>query len=1261
YKGPIKENAYPRYEEAHMDSLVLTKGPELNALVNSGEIPPKMAAEHISKRDFIGRYLDFMIVQLGLQDEIGDHPQLRSKLLKAYKGPIKENAYPRYEEAHMQNIATNYSGQLTSLVQSVVIPPDLKSKNIPKSEFIVLFYRQLITLMPSVFKNELEDHKELENILFRMVKGDLSDRYKEIESTNGEGLSEAKQSLIRLTNSYTFDDHQKLLQQESFDANEVIDSVSFQIFLSEQKKNLNDNDYQKLLNTLNNIVNKNLKIRWEQEKQKAHEAMFLKAENNVAPLLDGIDFEKKILLHSDHFDSEKVFEKKSIQQFLSQQKKILTPEQYELLEKRVTGAIENNVQFRFEREQAQTRDRELNRMKPGLLQSMDIRLEDISNDDFHGPQGKKMFAETFMKRSQGTYINEHGTESPFAKQLKKYSEDLIPDLYDRWEKLHELQEEKEALQKMQKCKDKAKTVLFTKEEVDRKMEYWKKPELFTAFLLQKKIQNEYQDLKSLEDEHPDLWKVVDVELKQSLKKEPLARWKEQYVQIEKQRLNEHFIRSQTLFTLKNIPDDTAELKDPTVFALLMNKRKESLNLKPPLERDQLMVFEQYFQKKSSELHSQWLKNFDTKQKEDKQSAFSEKKGFSGEKINKISYSSSESLKTDVGQVLLKRLGRESLAYMTLHELYGQFFDPFLSSWSSNLSQSERNNYLSDVSGPGKTSLDVLKAIFSSPYRLRSYYKVISQDQTAWKLFQWGLKMQGVTFKELLSPAVLEELQSEEDQELKEFSEELLENTPEEQIEELFAEDQEQGEDEDQKNDPDLSFKNNQPDQTSSGSQKISHNASLKDEQKSKIAEKNNNNEEEQLIQTRKDQVLQQKTEQHKEEQKILQNNTVQHVVRQDSVELDPLILDKEIFLQNLEPRAIDSIRKENHLSQQTNLHTGNSFASPLPGQDLVRDNEERTISLFSNPLFSTSSDFEESLMTEISSEIISSDSLYDEFFSFLSQHSQVNEQFQKEFPLDDPTVQALGILMQIADPKILQSLLLDPSYSDKEFDELLSEINIHLLADLTGHLIDEEKWKKLLHLRAQQKQQWWKRLGIRLSSAQDFEHFFDDFKGHLSLQQVLKLFVQYCHVTHEHKLSAKAPISTEILQLIIDKPKDLFWSLIIQLQTFSQNHLLDGYMLKAHQPAATNEREKVCVQLKILGENAQSLEHHEAWLIPTEQKSDIRDVIMQGFRDYFIEKKSSNSERALQNMKNYLKSNAVRSCWCGIRKCVHTLVLKKPQ
>lgn len=589
-------------------------------------------------------------------------------------------------------------------------------------------------------------------------------------------------------------------------------------------------------------------ISYEEQSDPDAQPEQLEAFNNASlqaeGVIDQLSFTDQVLIDVDEFNPEKIMGKTDIKTFLQEQKGLLTELQYQSLQSQLHEQVLNTVQARWEREQQSAYERGLILHKPEINQAMEISTEDISNAAL---KDTNQFQEHFTQKGYAAIDDKYPEDHPFRKLLQEQVHQQIQALHERWKALNQAENQKLMLQRIQEIKERSRTLSFTKKEVERKADFWEKPELFSTFVRKDKMANEMQQLIALKDQLPkEQWEAAKREVKAHLESAPYDKWKAEYVKIEENRLIEHNREAEK--ALKVEAEDFKNDKyfnNPQAFEAMMLKKVGKLGLMK-LEKHQRLRFQEKIKKKASLLYKDWQKGFEQHNKLKLLYAQDELKktiaAIDPENLNeadlkteaafhkalendpklkklKASWPAHHQVQLDklrettiaeryikiskekekkaeeiqqspeqhqqlLGEKLLGRLTQTSLPYRSLHLMQGKFFDPFFKAWSTTLGEVQFGLFLRDVQARDLDSKAFLAEAFRGSSRINAINKLRTEDPNSWKSFQQGLASRGIQLKDILSPEQEEEKSAApEEEQEKSTQEELLEEEAEKEVEE----------------------------------------------------------------------------------------------------------------------------------------------------------------------------------------------------------------------------------------------------------------------------------------------------------------------------------------------------------------------------------------------------------------------------------------------------------------------------------------------
>ncbi len=549
----------------------------------------------------------------------------------------------------------------------------------------------------------------------------------------------------------------------------------------------------------------------DEEKTDENTKAYEQASEQVHSIINNLVFSDDILQMVDEFNPSKIIGKSDIKTFIAEQEGLLSSQQLISLKGKFQEAIQQDTLPRWEREQQAAYERGLIEHKPNITSAMELSSADISNNEF---KDKASFEQAFLQRGYLQIDSKYPEGHPFRKLLEEHAQNQIDQLHERWKELNQAENQKEMLQRIQTIKERARTMSFSKKEVERKADFWEKPELFSAFARKEKLSTELSQLIALKDQLPkEHWEAAKREIKAHLEAAPLEKWKAQYVKIEEERLQSHTREAERALKLQAEDFKNEKyLDNPKAFETMILKRVGKLGL-IKLEKHQRMRFEDHIKRKAAILQKDWEKGFQQQEKlkllyaEDElkktiaaidpkqlnesdlktelafhqalekdpqqrkirsawaphhQDQLNKKRELliaeqyikiqkaAEKKKTEEKSSSPEELQKQLGEKLLNKLKTSSLPYRSLHSLQGKNFGPFYSSWSTILGESQFGLFLRDVQGQNRDPKAFLQQTFSNPIRINAITKLRSTDPSSWKHFEAGIRGMGYSLTELLN-------------------------------------------------------------------------------------------------------------------------------------------------------------------------------------------------------------------------------------------------------------------------------------------------------------------------------------------------------------------------------------------------------------------------------------------------------------------------------------------------------------------------------
>jgi len=1043
--------------------------------------------------------------------------------------------------------------------------------------------------------------------------------------------------------------------------------------------------------------------------QEALTKPLLEAKVAVPKLLEELVFETDTLIRAGDFSAEAIMKKKAVREFLEKQQSLLSKDQYAELLSSIENQVKIDVEPRWTREQEKAYADVLKTLQGPLKAALDLSADDITNEDFHGVEGEAKFRAVFLLRSQGAFPPEYAKTETLLQRYEKAASEAISAHYREWSKLHEEHHEKENLKHFEDLKTGIQTASFDRSEIERKQDLFDSPEEFRSFFLENKLSEHKETLEELEKEAPSLYQ----KLMSLITEGPHDHWKKEYLRIEEERLEAFQTRAEAIWEQqKPDPQDPQFAGKPALMrqymlallpsdldpTLLENEQEANFRefqdryldetyqtwsqdhqryreeltrehhedilrsvkaLKAeyfkPEERQNETVFREAAEKqltlKGSAPWPEFLTDeLEVYRREQLSARFMEIKSDPELKVEEMASPAAfapEVVQKNLGQQLFDLLHSRSLVYQQMHRIDSESFAPFFKAWGALLGKTAFEFFLDAVTGKELAPLDLLQAIFTDPLRARFAFDIRRNNPDVWQLFMTGLARLGYPSEKHLFSSdgvqVLQELGEEEiDEEL-----EMIMGEEEAEIEEEFVEEVDEA------------------DEDSEGDEEVQEQTELEDEEGETDDQLVTSNEDVTAVEVDDDLPILETSSPKIPADPI--PAAVQISTDQQTILLED-IADADLSSVHVEDRSLESASEPT--MQVEELQSADEFDAQAIDDLLTTEeafSEELVFNTLADSAFLMPSE-EESLAID---QLISTDLLDEGSADELSEVPILSEmiltpdvtaiedflhELDLEFGPDIPQERVVSLVSQLFQLQDLQDLLSDDLNSTEEMDQFVQEMIQIFLMELSLLPLDQQTWQQLLDFRQQIKQQWWRRLGIRLSNPQDFELFFDRFKGHMSLRQVLQIFSHYVNINTDRRLPFESHIERPLLERIVHTPKNLFWSMVLQFKTFSEQSPLVRFSLSAHQPAAVNSREQVCVTLKLFSAQTESLDHHEAWLLSKEEAPEVGDIMMKSFREYFASETDTEAERKLRRMKNLLKPKAMNDCSCGVRRCIHAVV-----
>ena len=1013
----------------------------------------------------------------------------------------------------------------------------------------------------------------------------------------------------------------------------------------------------------------------------------LDAQESLPVLLSQISFDAEDLLKQEDFDPKGVLKNKKIQSFLAAQKKLLNDKGYKELVDALSESVETDLAPRWEKEQQQAFLKALEKLQPRLKGALQLTNKDIANEDYHSSKGQELFHKEFLKRALTMFPDKYSKNAALLAGFSELAQKEVEATYKRWEKLHEEHHTEVNKENYSTINQLIHSAEYDKSEVEGKKELFESPEAFRNFFIKTKLQNHADALKEMQEEAPKLYN----ELMIAIDGTQHANWKQEYISIENERLNNFQARANEVWQQQPIDiQDPQYFNNPDLFknALLAYL---SPTLDPTLlENEQEAVFRTFQDQQVEARYREWMtqhqkyreealkshqaeienaidqlqtSNFTPEQLANETLFLAAAQGaihsqqwpgflcgdleaFCGEKlqsryrelataqpqlvvkqplVNKTplvaqtplaAATTTQSIEGSqekggsknekalnsqeyhelLGDRLLARLMEASPTYQKMNRIDSEAFAPFFKAWAIQMGEREFSQFLRDVSNGGLGPVDFMHEVFAGNVRKKAALAVKFENKSLWRRFEIGLARLGC-YNEVQESArqTIDEKQKKESLIIHELSElvELFEEeepTPEDEEDELDANSDQSLTD---------STLNLQQWNTTGTTDVVYFDDNEHSDWTFGDATDDNVGWDSEFFATSTDIGFSQTT------------------FDTDSM----TVIDTGSDQGGVEPLGYDST-----VPLDSSFVTAENFLSPSMDEGLFHDELNNSYGL-DNHLhdpYSLDGDFT-SLDGGLSDPYNLDGHPVEGLLQFWTEQPGFDPSLLAEFPPDDPTVEAFGILSQLGENQELAALLSEQGEFSEGVEWFLQEINLLILAQLTGLSIDEQKWAKLIELKLQYEKQWWLRLGFRLSSPQDFERFFENFKRPISVQQVLQLFAHYCTLLHDRTIPVESSVHPELLEQIVHEPQKLFWSMVMRVKTFIKGDLLHQYTLKAHKSSLTPQREKVYVQLGLVSSRTNSVEQHEALIIKKTTTSDMQEYIINSFKNHIAEESTSHS------------------------------------
>ncbi|MGE3340650.1 MAG: hypothetical protein AB7J46_01740 [Candidatus Altimarinota bacterium] len=183
-KGTIYDQWLKQHETAEDNKFT----EELEKTILAKDIPDSFAQKHYEKDEFQAAWFEHIKGSLS-DDLLKEHPEAIQKLLaKARIQKAFSEKFEAYEEKHDKAMEVKFSEELSTLLSTASIPPEMIQKHFSEDHFTKDWFEMVLRNASPELLEELQEHPGLKEKLFKhqKVQGSLKNSYESYEKQHDQ-------------------------------------------------------------------------------------------------------------------------------------------------------------------------------------------------------------------------------------------------------------------------------------------------------------------------------------------------------------------------------------------------------------------------------------------------------------------------------------------------------------------------------------------------------------------------------------------------------------------------------------------------------------------------------------------------------------------------------------------------------------------------------------------------------------------------------------------------------------------------------------------------------------------------------------------------------------------------------------------------------------------------------------------------------------------------------------------------------------------